>query len=290
MRILATGVTGFLGSNFLERIVTQDYTVACVIRLDSKLQRLRAYQDQIKLFTFESLDFEKQILDFNPEIIIHFSTCYGRNGESDSYIANANILYPLKIIEICRKGNLKTIINIDTLLSENLNAYSLSKFQLREWLKRLSTDSTVINVRLEQFYGPGDDVSKFITKIIQEIHDQKTEIKLTKGIQRRDFVYIEDLLEALIMILNKSKNQKNGFFNYEIGSGKPLKIRSVVELISKLMQNKTTKLNFGAIAYRKNEKMKLKASLRAIKKLGWKPKTPIEAGLKYTIQEKGEIK
>ena len=113
-------------------------------------------------------------------------------------------------------------------------------------------------------YGDWDDFSKFIPFIIKELLLQKNEIKLTKGEQLRDFIYIDDVVEAFYLISQKGLNFKPGFYVYEYGTGKPQSLQSVVTLVKKLTGNTNTLLNFGALPYRENELFKSTSGSRKI--------------------------
>ena len=65
-------------------------------------------------------------------------------------------------------------------------------------------------------------------------------------------------------------------------------IREIVNLIKDLTDNKTTRANFGALPYRKNEIMEPKIDTSSIKQLGWQPKTSLVEGLRKTIQMERE--
>ena len=59
--------------------------------------------------------------------------------------------------------------------------------------------------------------------------------------------------------------------------------------MSELLNNTTTKLNFGAIPYRENEVMKSHVDLSEILKLGWRANICLEDGLRKTIEEEKRI-
>ncbi|MHB0995552.1 MAG: NAD-dependent epimerase/dehydratase family protein, partial [Elusimicrobiales bacterium] len=106
---------------------------------------------------------------------------------------------------------------------------------------------------------------------------------LTPGGQRRDFVYIDDTVEALSAIISHEMRSAKKYVSYEVGSGQPVSIREFVETIKRLTGNDSTRLNFGALPYRENEVMESKADLALVKSLGWLPKVPLAEGLERTI-------
>jgi len=114
------------------------------------------------------------------------------------------------------------------------------------------------------------------------------EIKLTKGEQKRDFIFIDDIINAFL-ILFRCPDEQLSFNELDIGTGKQISIKefivTLVSIIEKI-QNKTikTKLSFGALSYRPLEKMYVSENVSKLKALGWKPMVDLEEGLTRTIK------
>ena len=284
--ILLTGGTGFLGSNLIKRFLKEGINVLVFVRSLSNTQRITNVLDRITLYNTDNL--EKPFKDHKIDTIIHCATNYGRKDEGPISMLEANLTLPLKLLQLSEKHQVPCFINTDTVLDKGVNMYSLSKSQFKDWLKVYSSKLTCVNIALEHFYGPNDDRSKFTTNIIRSILSNVKKIDLTRGEQKRDFIYIDDVVEAFVKILKHSSASKNGLYCYEIGTCSTVKIKDFVSLVKKIANNDTTKLNFGALPYRKNEVMDSKVDISAIKKLGWEPKHSLEKGLKKTIEtEKG---
>ena len=102
----------------------------------------------------------------------------------------------------------------------------------------------------------------------------------SEGKQERDFLFIDDAVDAIFKVLNNKKSVNQ---IYNIGFGKPLNVKKLILKIVKLC--KGGKPLYGKIKLRKDESLVSYPSIKkAKKKLGWKPKTDIEEGLKKTIQ------
>lgn len=136
------------------------------------------------------------------------------------------------------------------------------------------------NIKLEHMYGPGDDESKFTSYIINSCSKNEPEIKLTPGEQKRDFIYIDDVVFAFQLLLNHK--QDKAFEEYELGSGEPVTIREFVETAHRLTKSRSV-LQFGALSYRENEVMHSSANVEALKALGWEPRNNLVDGLKKII-------
>jgi len=286
--ILLSGATGFLGSNLLKKLINANYDVVILKRSFSNTIRIDNYINKIKYYDIDKVGLEKCFLENSIDAFIHCATDYGRKDIDPLHIIDANLVIPLKLVEIGIKNNCTIFINTDSILDKGVNSYSLSKKQFLDWFKIYSDRSICINIVLEHFYGPFDDKSKFVSLIVSKLLQNVSQIDLTEGQQKRDFIYIDDVVDAFFTILTNISKMNIGFHNYEIGSGQLITIKDVVKQIKELTGNKLTILNFGAIPYRANEIMEPKMDINPIKKLGWLPKTSILNGLLNTI--KSEIK
>lgn len=288
--ILITGATGFLGSNLLRRFVAGGLKVLVLARKTSNLSRIQDCLAEVRVFYVEDSDFEAIFKEFKVDAVVHCATNYGRKIPSPLSILEANLMLPLKLLQVGMNNGLKCFINTDTILDKRVSFYSLSKSQFRDWLKLYSEKLACVNVSLEHFYGPDDDESKFVTWVIQSMLRGVEKIDLTLGEQKRDFVYIDDVVRAFEKVLVNSLELRAGYFHYEIGTGNLVPIAEFINKIKSLSGNTATRLNFGAIPYRENEVMASHVDLANIRALGWEPEVPLESGLKTTIEmEKRKI-
>ena len=288
-KILLTGVTGFLGSHLAKALLTAGHEVIALKRRASSLRRIESIANELALVDVDGLDFDALFVQHgNIDAIVHTATAYGRKQESVIEIFAANTAFPLKLLEASSRAGVKVFVNTDTILDPYLNLYALSKNQLLQWGKFFSLHNklTFINLRLEHFYGPNDDASKFTTFVIHSCMANKPELKLTLGEQKRDFIYITDLVNAYLMILQKAADFDDAFNEFDVGSGQSISIRSFVETVHRLTASKTHLL-FGAVPYRQGEVMHSEAVISGLSALGWQSQYDLVAGLKKVIDEEG---
>ena len=189
---------------------------------------------------------------------------------------------PLRLLFLAKKYGVRAFINTDTILEKNISFYTLSKFQFNEWFEAYSNHLYCCNVKIEHFFGPKDNFTKFVIYLIVNIL-QKKKIKLTKGDQKRDFIFIDDVVNAFEKIIEHSLKKKKGKDTFEIGTGKSISIKKIALLILEITKSNKNLLKFGAIPYRKNEPMNIKINLKKIKSIGWKPMHNIKESLEKTI-------
>lgn len=289
--VLLTGATGFLGSNVARALIDKKFSVIALRRQSSRLSRLSSAADKIKFFRLEEIDLQSLFKENSIDAVIHCATDYGRKNALPLTVLEANLILPLKLLQLGAEHGISYFINTDTILDKGVNYYSLSKSQFKDWLKIYSSRMTCINVALEHFYGPGDDNSKFATWLIHSLLNNEKKIPLTPGLQKRDFVYIDDVIEAFMRIIEHGSRHGRGFFSYEIASGETITIRDFAEEAKKITANTDTFLDFGALPYRENELMDSRVDLTTIKNLGWSPRTSLKEGLELTVAfERSKVK
>ncbi len=281
--ILLTGATGFLGSNFLRVLLENGYCVTALKRASSDLSRIKDLAGRISAIDTDKVDIESNFRNGRIDAVVHCATNYGRGDVDPVELIEANLILPLRLLNIMKKSGTKAFINTDTILDKRISTYSLSKSQFREWLKMFSSEMTCVNASLEHFYGPGDDPTKFVTSMVLKMLNGENPIRLTKGEQKRGFLYVDDVTAALLKILDNALRLPAGYFHYDIASDKKTAIKDTVELIKKLTGSASA-ADLGALPYRENEIMVYDTDTSAVKDLGWSQKISLEEGLELTIE------
>lgn len=288
MTILIAGATGFLGSYLIKFFCDKGDTVIGLKRSGSNLERIQAYVNVLHLYDSDRIDLSEIFSRHKIDVVINTITDYGRNDSTISSVVATNLAFSVSLLEETLRANVKVFVNTDTLLDRDINAYALSKAQFVEWMKHLSCGQTkMINIKIEHMYGPKDDKKKFIEWLLNQLKANVKRIELTSGVQKRDFIYIDDVVSAYDAILN-ARDHCSHYEEFEIGSGKPIAVKEVVIMLFTQFQKLKkveTSLNFGAIPYRKNEKMKMQANIQKIEALGWKPRIGLEEGIQRILQE-----
>ena len=281
---LVTGATGFLGSHVVKKLLAEGQKVVILKRSFSNTKRLATELSKIKSYDIDKLDdFADVFREQHIDVVIHTATCYGRQGEAVEQIYDVNLKFPLKLLELALRFNTDTFFNTDTILSKYLNWYALSKKQFSEIGQQFAHMGKInfIDAKLEHMYGEDDANTKFVTFMLEALQNNQDELKLTAGEQRRDFIYVDDVVEAYWKILTSQSNDKR-YQQYEVGTGKTISIKELV-MLAKSITKSQTKLVFGAIPYRENEIMNSKANVESLLNLGWQAKVDIETGIRKIV-------
>ena len=168
------------------------------------------------------------------------------------------------------KTNVKTLKSIYGKAKLKATNYLLKQY------KRNNFPSTIL--RLYLVYGPRQDFNRFVPLIIKGCLSNSL-FPCSSGIQYRDFLYVDDFVNLIFACL---KNKKSVGEVFNIGSGKPQKIKKIILKIQKSI--KLGKPEFGKVKFRKDEILKLYPSIQKAKQLiGWYPKVRFDQGIINTI-------
>jgi nucleoside-diphosphate-sugar epimerase len=281
-KLLITGINGFLGSHIAKKLSAK-YEIIGIEYSIENLWRLEG--ESFKVCTSDDVSLKNIFENHQIFAIIHAATVYRSINESILDILNTNVLLPIKLYELANKYNVSTFINTDSFFNDKkyqysyLSEYTQSKNNALEWLKLLNVNTSckLVNMKIFHMYGPGDALTKFIPSILLKIKENIPTLDLTEGKQTRDFIYIDDVVNAFEVILDKS-NDIYSFQEFEVGTGKAVSIKEMVEFVKKLT-NSSTELKFGAINYREGEIMESCAKNAELLAFGWFPQTNLKTGV-----------
>lgn len=295
IRILITGASGFIGANLIERLQQTNCLIAVINRSPNKnFEDLIQYVGNITDYVFV----EKTIIEFNPNIVFHLAGLKERTSNVEDVFnsLNVNLLGTLNLYQALLKATaLKSVVTLGTtdeygdslppydeeLKELPVSSYGFSKLcatKLSEFFFR-NYKLPVTVLRPTIAYGPHQGLEMFIPSLINTLVKDKV-YKMTAGEQTRDFIYISDLISAML-IASESSAYLGQVFN--IGSGQVIKIKDVAQLIAKHL-NKVNLLKIGSFEYRKREIMHYHTNIAKAKyKMKWSPKIEFNHGLALTI-------
>ena len=162
-----------------------------------------------------------------------------------------------------------------------LTVYNIAKKKASNILLKYFKKSNfpVIIFRLYLAYGPNQDENRLIPIVIKNCLKQKS-FDLSHCNQYRDFIYIDDVINLIIKSF-KVKKANGEIFN--IGTGKPIKLKTLVNKIKKYI--KGGKPIFGVKQLRKDEINKIYPNMdKTINFFKWSPRTSLDKGLLKTIK------
>jgi CDP-paratose synthetase len=264
-KILITGASGSLGRNIAKKLHDEGNHICALVRPSSKLDL-----DYKKIEIKDTDDYTKEIENFEPEIVIHAACLYGINAETQAEMNFTNYLLGLSIIRSMEKQNFESVfINIGTSLEWNINQYSYLKNKFvkdaKSYLENIY-NIKLLNLITFNVYGENLYNNNVINQVVKKCLNNQN-IELTSGLQKKDFIYIEDFIDAVYLIINNINKFKK-IQDIDIGTGYQISIRELAQLIKNKLESKS-ELNFGKIKSNPHE-MDLIAKIEKLKNLGFK--------------------
>jgi len=301
-KVLVTGGTGLIGMPLVKKLIGFGAVVS-VASLDSRPK----IKGKFSFFKSDLREFKNCIdLCKGKDIVFHLAGVKGSplmTSKKPASFLVPTIMFTFNMMEAARRCNVKQF-----LLTSSIGVYAPSKIFVENsvwktfpssndrfagWAKRiceLQAEAYKIQYKWESIsivrpanvYGPYDNFdtnnAMVIPSLIKKVLNSKKKLDVWgDGSPIRDFIFSEDVADGMLLAVYKKIN-----FPINIGSGKGIKIKSLVETIVKLSNKKDLKIN-----WQKNKPSgdsKRLMDIRKIKKFGFKPKTSLHEGINKTIK------
>ena len=295
---LITGASGFIGSVLLRKLVEQKQKVHLILRKESKTWRIDDLLDKVTIHQSDLSNLQELIgivKKSKPNVIYHLATngAYSYQKDADQII-QTNILGTWNLLQACNSINYELFVN-----TGSSSEYGFKKFAMRETdivepasyyavTKCAQTllcshfakqeKRPIVTIRPFSVYGPYEEPKRFIPTLMKALMFNE-EMNLVSPDTARDYIYIDDMVDAYLKI-EKLKNNSGEYFN--IGTGIQSTIKEAVE-ISKLITKKTAKFKWGTMENRNWDTNNWVADIsKARQLLSWTPKITFEKGLMLT--------
>lgn len=299
-KILVTGGAGFIGSNLSDRLIKQGNQIVIIDNLSSGKEEYinpeaKFYKADICSDEIGKI-FEKELFDY----VFHLAGQIDvrKSLEDPRFDCEINVFGGLNILQNCHKHGIQKIIFSSTggaiygdtdkiPTNENeiaapVSPYGIHKLNFEKYLnfyhKIYGQDYTAL--RFANVYGPrqykGGETGVISIFIDNAIKGNKN-IIYGDGLQTRDFVHVDDVVEAMIMSMNK---KFPGEIN--IGTGKETNLLEIIKSIESALGEKI-KFEYGSS--RKGEQLRSCLDIKLAKDiLNWSPKINLDKGVKNTIE------
>lgn len=297
MKILVTGGCGFIGSTLVDRLIDKGYQVTVIDNESAENHKQFYYNSKAHYYKYDIADYvNTRSLYNNVDYVFHCAA----EARIQPAILNpilavrTNVLGTETVLQCSREAGVKKVIYSSTSsayglknkipLSEDmpndcLNPYSVSKVAGEELCKmynRLFGLKTVI-FRYFNVYGPREagkgQYAPVVALFLRQLSEGNPLTIIGDGHQRRDFTYIDDVVNANLMAIEVEHVHYGEVFN--IGSGVNY---SVLELASMISSNQTF------IPARIGEgRETLANTTKAQTVLGWKPTVNIKDYIKEQL-------
>jgi nucleoside-diphosphate-sugar epimerase len=296
-RCLVTGATGHLGSYVTSRLVEAGARTTVLVRQESDLWRLWEILDEIEVARAdlsEPATLDEALASAAPEYVFHLGWGGVTGEREDPEQVTGNVTGSLALLRAAAETGCECFVGLgsqaeygpsDGILTEDLparpvTAYGVGKLCAGMLTGRLAAMLGVRHVwlRLLATYGPKDDGRRMIPTVVERLLRGEVPA-LTEGLQRWDYLYVEDAAEA---ICQSAVGAPTGVYN--LASGEARAVREVVEKIRDLV-DPALSLGFGEVPYSPGQVMRLEANISKLRRAtGWEPGVGLGEGLRRTIE------
>ena len=299
--VVVTGCNGFIGTKLCEVLIAKGWAI---VGIDNYLgSALNTKIVSYKCDILNKTDISDVIITHKPSVIIHLAGGPARQSAFENYSECFQINHQgsLNIIDVALNNpNLKKFIfmgsceeygSIDVPFRESAReipstSYGLAKLSVTHLLQALwlTHNFPSVVLRPSVVYGPGQKKKMFILDLIDHLLKGQV-FDMSEGAQTRDFIYIDDLLKAILLAIKRS-DISGEIIN--VSSCSPVSIKDLAFNIAAQFDNSANELiHYGAKNYRLGEQMKYYADNSIAEALlGWTPKTSLSEGIRRTIEWK----
>ena len=295
MKILMTGITGFIGHHLAERLVNDGHEVYAIVRPTSKIDEL---SDNLRRnVQFHVYDKDNTILDIitdlcvddcRPDVVYHLAANSLRTHKFDDIqdLIQSNITFGTELLDAMVANNVYNFVNVGTMFQHfedadysPVNLYAATKECFEGIIKYYAEARNLKCIALHLFdtYGADDKRGK-ILGLLKRISESGERLKMSPGGQLIDIVYIDDVIEAFVMAGKLLAACKYDYCDtYGVSSTKPIPLREVVKIFEDVAGKKLS-IEWGGRPYRAREIMVPWKSYKLLP--GWSPKVSLQEGIK----------
>ncbi|TDS12958.1 NAD-dependent epimerase/dehydratase family protein [Sphingobacterium paludis] len=299
MKILVTGVAGFIGSHLAEAFLDRGYDVTGIDNIssfyskDQKLLNLRLLKEKGLKFIEMDLSRMQDPIPQGYAYIFHLAAQPGLDQACvfEDYVRN-NIIATENLISFAKGSpTLKLFVNVSTSSVYGLNAtqseesvvrpiswYGITKSAAEQLVLAAHANGYVqaCSLRLYSVYGPRERPDKLYSKLIS-CGLRNSEFMLYKGSleHSRSFSYIDDIIRGIIAVLGKEDLVSGQIIN--IGNNESYSTRQGIEMVEKLIKKR---IKVREVSERPGDQQQTAAVIdKANSLLGFVPQISLSEGL-----------
>jgi nucleoside-diphosphate-sugar epimerase len=296
-RCLVTGATGFLGSRLVRRLLDHGLSVAALLRPGTDPWRIRDVLGRVEVIEGDLEDLRPArdpVSRFGAGGVFHLAwSGVTRPDRDDPARARTSVRGSIELARAVLDGGCRILVGLgsqaeygrpSSVLDEALvpapdTPYGKAKVEVHEAFQALAASAgcRLAWLRLLTAYGPMDDDRYLVPYVIRTLLRGQVP-ELTGGSQRWDFLYVDDVAEALVA--TAASAHASGTFVLCSSTGHP--VREVAERIRDLV-DPSLPLGFGKIAHDPQARDLVGDGSRLRAATGWEPRVGLADGLARTV-------
>lgn len=301
-KMLVTGGSGFIGRHLVARLLADGAGVAALVRPGSILPA----EWQGKVAAVRCDDWSEQgvravLSGHGFQAVFHLAAYGVRPDDRDvGRMMQINVDLPAVLARLCSEWGARFVMSgtfseyMKPLSNDPLREDSrLESFKLYGSTKAAGglAASAVAQelgvglrlLRLFKVYGAGEAPHRLLPALVSGL-GRKQRVAISSGTQILDFVYVDDIVEALIRA-DRHIRDHGAVTTWNVATGRGYSVRDFAEMVAAAMRVDPALLGFGEISMRKDDEPWLVGDPRLMhEELGWSPSTPLDAGIKAAIK------
>lgn len=281
MRVLVTGGAGFIGSYLVDRLISDGDDVAVLDNLSSGKREWVNKKAKFILGDIRDPSTVSTAME-GCNAVFHLAAITDARSSNDSvyqvnYLGAENV-FTLAAAKKCRIiFTSSAAVYGETLPCKEdgkctpISQYGKSKLKAEALLPL----GDAFTARLFNCYGPRS--KSVVNKFCEKIPDYKDVTVYGSGLQTRDFVHVNDAVNALLLGIEKS-----GMYN--VGTGVETSVLHLIDLIHKITNSKPNKKFTPPV---EGDIKRSRAEIGKIRRLGWEPRIALEQGIRSLLADMG---
>jgi UDP-glucose 4-epimerase len=299
MRALVTGAGGFVGANLVHRLRQDGHEVHATCRPHGDRTRLHGLEDIVVHEAELGLPgaAAKLIGDVAPEWVFHLAAHGAYSWQTDPrQICQANLLATIELVDAAEREGVEAFVHAGSSSEYGLkdhppdeaerpepnSAYAVAKAAATMYCCHSACAAGVpaVTLRLYSVYGALEDPRRLVFALVEQGLAGRLP-PLVAPETARDFVYVEDVCEALVLAAERAGERAGEVYN--VGSGRQTTVRELVEAVRERLAI-AVEPAWGAYPQRAwDTNVWCANAARIAHELGWSAKTGIAEGLDKTI-------
>ncbi len=300
MKVMVTGGAGFIGSHLVDRLIQEGHEAVVVDNLSTGKRKHVNRAARFYKLDVQSPRLERVFRKERPSVLMHLAAQMDirRSVEDPIFDAQSNILGTINVLEqAVRHGSRKVVFASsggaiygeqevfpapESHPTRPLSPYGISKLAGEFYLAYYQqyTGIQYVSLRYSNVYGPRQDphgeagvVAIFTRKMLSG----EQPIVNGTGRQTRDFVFVEDVVDAHLAVMGKDVQ---GCYN--VGVGEETSINELFGMLADLTKSGSKQVHGPA---KKGEQARsVVDSTKLRQELGWEPRTLLSEGLSRTVE------
>ena len=300
MKVLVTGGAGFIGSHLVDRLVLEGHEAVVVDNLVTGKRRNINRAARFYKLDIQSWRLERVFRNERPNVVMHLAAQMDvrKSVEDPMFDAQVNVLGTLNVLQQAVKHGVRKVIFSSSggaiygeqeiypapeiHVTKPLSPYGLSKLCGEQYLAYFQRVSGLqaVSLRYANVYGPRQDPegeAGVVAIFIQKMLNGEQPVINGNGRQTRDFVYVEDVVEANLAMMGQETQG-----TYNVGTGVETSINDLFRILVQHTGSNCKELHGPA---KKGEQARSVIDCSKLRhEVSWEPKAELSEGLKKTVE------